>query len=226
MLRRIWEISQRLGDPLVVGAAVTLIGLSCLGPASIDGSGQADVAAVEAVQESPPPVARDAAYYRRQWALEAAEYYRMNPPLADDASRSPAVAVAVGVEPPVGPVQQASHIAGAESPAKAAAEFSSKPLRVEATAANARVGRWQVISCLAAGLLASLLFSICWPWRPAAAAGLQPEPALDDDQEIELRLPARWILRRPRTGECCRDLVISSSYALASIAALRVWMGG
>jgi hypothetical protein len=113
---------------------------------------------------------------------------------------------------------------------------SAQPAAATTPAVSQRQQRWQVLSCLAAGLLASLAFAAVWPAAeqtrkqstavagedrqgPAAQTVSWSDPAYAGDA-IAIRLPAAWVRVRPTVRQTLRRVILGASYLLAGLG---VW---
>jgi hypothetical protein len=80
-----------------------------------------------------------------------------------------------------------------------------------------------VATCLAAGLLASLLFVSIWPAAPAVAPSSLPNERqlelVGRGEAIPVQIPSTWIALRPTLRQSARRGVLTSSYLFAAIGA-------
>jgi hypothetical protein len=246
-------------EPLVVGTAVTLISMAYLLPAASRAlaphasAGHSGAAAALPGQRSALPA--DDQYYRDQWARETQQFYARQPPRQSRGAETLASSTLSDV-PGLrgGVVTAAAAVAAAQDPiaggsttqpAVAQAYHSdqhprgtvAQVLKTDATTGAApiprRVRQWRVLSCVAAGTLASLLFAALWPVttdraqhssRPAEQSATDPFIAAAHRRQtpsageaIEIRLPAAWVRVRPTMSQTLRRGVLGSSYMLAAI---------
>jgi hypothetical protein len=248
-------------EPLVVGAAVTLISMAYLLPAASRAPDQRASAGssgkAAAVQGHQPALPADDQYYRDQWARETQQFYAQQRPRqspgaetiasseSNDAPPSlsrvvPAAAAAAAQGPvaqePVAPpvVAQAYH--ADHAPRRTVAQGSKtavKGAKLDAPPITKRVRQWRVLSCVAAGALASLLFAALWPVAAARSqrsscsaeqsaadaigATAPRRQKLASEEAIEIRLPAAWVRVRPTMSQTLRRGVLGSSYMMAAI---------
>lgn len=246
----------RWHEPLVVGSAVVLFGLVYLMPQNRQVAPIAvPVAGVAAVgeQASLDKRTRDSAYYREQWARETARFYAANPPRSEDSkgresmgNHSPVHVArldgnAENDNPVASGIVPASHSESAQ-PDAAKSVLPSVPSAAGESALDPRVGRrWHVLTCLAAGLLASLAYVAMWPTVTVAVGspiGGQPEDSVvgptvtttaasADERHpadsIQIHLPSQWVQLRPTIGQTVRRGVLGGSYLVALIGAWGVF---
>jgi hypothetical protein len=191
---------------------------------------------------------RDSAYYREQWARETARFYAANPPRSEATENRSPVQVArldggaaENDKPAASGIAPASHLESAH-PDVATRVLPSVPSVSGESAQDPNVGRrWHVLTCLAAGLLASLAYVAMWPTvalpvgRPI---GTQPEESVvghavaataasADERHpadsIQIHLPNQWVQLRPTIGQTVRRGVLGGSYLLALIGAWGVF---
>lgn len=248
----------RWHEPLVVGAAVVLFGLVYLMPQDCQvGILTAPLAGHTAGAE-PAALdqrARDPAYYREQWARETARFYAANPPRSEDSegresagNRSPVQVArldggAENDQPAASGIAPASHLESAQPVATARALPSGLSEGGESVPDPSVGRRWHVLTCLAAGLLASLAYVAMWPTVTAPAKhpmGAQSEDSVGHAfasaaasaegrhpaDSIQIHLPSQWVRLRPTIGQTVRRGVLGASYLLASIGAWGVFTWG
>lgn len=247
MFRQASTWLQNWHEPAIVGAAVALFGLAYLLPlapiatettqASASPSDAQPTEFAMGLYEIP----QDEQFYRDKWVAEANAFYRANPPKSSESQSVPSMVIAASmrtaaessasnsqIDPPIQnestnpTVAQVSHVnSNSLQPALTPQTTETQSPTVLALPAHAK--RWRVITCLAAGLLASLMFVSIWPARPSND---QPLPLVDRPMEIvglgeaiPVRIPSRWIGVRPTLRQTVKRSVLTGSYLIAAIGA-------
>lgn len=253
---------ERWHEPLVVGAAVALACLAYLQPPTLAGRITERPAGVTTMPPRlvsaplPQDGTRDQAYFRQLWQHETANHYALNPPR--DRSAPPSNSVASRVV--TAAAEMANEATDDESavmhPPDTVASAVATQLdrrvdradradrRTAATPVPLNTRRWNVLTCLAGGLLASIVFAMVWPAAPQSdldppaatlpdeREGLSARPqstglATAGDpsagrQDVAIRLPSAWVRVRPTTGETLRRAVLGGSYLVAMAGAWQV----
>lgn len=257
LIRLAWDWLGRWHEPLVVGAAVTLGGLTyCLPPQSSSGATAAKQSpAIAASHQRGELVAvaaltggtarslpKDAQYYRDLWARDAQAFYSRQRPVQTQGQEATLVRPVAAVAPAGGDHPAAVAQAGHRDLAPAVKQETAAGLSQRSTPLTASdtqgVRRMRVASCLAAGMLASLVFAALWPAvgsrrvlaagkRPAADDSASPSRLVDEgaaesskaatDDVIALTIPSAWIQVRPTAGQMLRRVVLASSYLGAAL---------
>jgi len=261
LFRLAWTWLNRYHEPTLVGAAVTLFGLAFGLPAVSDPIPAARSASAVALSPTASSrlssssgggipgeidVPRDDAYYRQKWARDAAAFYDANPPRDFDAvvQSGPVITASLkqsnALSSDPSDVAQASHSDSRNlldgpvfAPSQAAAGIVTASGAVATLSPESR--NWRVATFVAAGLLASILFTAVWPARvpqgPALPTFAMPEFALpgDDHQQtppgdaVAITLPSAWVGVRPTVRETLRRGVLGASYAMAGSATWGIW---
>ncbi len=195
MIRLAWHWLERWHEPLVVGAAVTLMALAHLAPVTTEGehAGWPRNGSLDGRSAAPAErVRRDDQFYRDQWAREAKRFYTLHPPrqLADAQTNGkilPATAVTFadarqGFTDARQGKPAIAHAYHADTGSRKAMAPSASMLTqaspgAKTSAVPARLKRWRVASCLATGMLASLAFAAIWPAVSPAARLRNAAPA-------------------------------------------------
>jgi hypothetical protein len=264
LFRLAWTWLNRYHEPTLVGAAVTLFGLAFGLPAVSDPIPAARSASAAALSPTASSrlssasgggipgeidVPRDDDYYRQKWARDAAAFYDANPPRDFDAvaqsgpvmTASLKQSKALSSDP--SDVAQASHSdsrnlvdadAAVFAPSQAAAGIVAASGVVATLSPQSR--NWRVATFVAAGLLASILFTAVWPARTPPGLALPtlalPEFAMagdDHDRQsppgdaVAITLPSAWVGVRPTVRETLRRGVLGASYAMAGSATWGIW---
>lgn len=144
--------------------------------------------------------------------------------------RAPSDAQAENATGPEAVVNQASHaelvnrsVTQTAEPASPMPTQDIRPISTTGMVLPARTQRWRVLTCLAAGLLASLLFASVWPAEPNRQGALSTKERqleiFGHSEAIPLRLPSAWIALRPTLGQMTRRGILIGSYLLAAIGA-------
>ena len=246
MFRQAWTWSQNWYEPAIVGAAVALFGLAYLLPLAND-----QTESLVPSSEAPPTayslglydIPQGEQFYREKWIAEANAFYAANPPKNTNSANAPArqdsasMVIPASARMPVQPdaiaLQDEPEIA--QSASIVTSQGESPPLGIErATQANpiraqavmalpAHAQRWRVVTCLAAGLLASLLFVSIWPANafnePASPSMNHQADLVGRGEVIPVRIPSAWIGLRPTLRQTVRRGVLSGSYLIAAIGA-------
>jgi len=202
----------------MVGAATTLVMLALLAHARsgfvITDSDSETALAIDSPEVSPfTNVPRDPEFYREKWRQIANDFYKANPVASDQ----PAAAVITAslsdqndLQSDLGPkISTVAHTTPApivepviETTAPAA------PRRV------ALIGPPAVFAAIAAGLLATLLYSTLWP----TISG-NPSQELACSDLLRIELPSRWVRIRPTPFQRLRPIVLAGSYVVGIAAA-------
>lgn len=233
MFRQAWTWLHNWHEPAIVGAAVALFGLAYLLPLAT-GPNRAIHPHTASTESGPTAFAlglydipQDDQHYRDQWIAEADAFYRDNPPRNSEPQSTASQVITASARTPV-----QTHEKVAQSPPVGhqpveQAEQASQPPRQNqgqvVMALPPRALRWRVATCLAAGLLASLLFVSIWP-----ATRSNAQPSLPNDGQLDLvgrgeaipvRIPTAWIGVRPTLRQTARRSVLSGSYLVAALGA-------
>jgi hypothetical protein len=270
LIRRAWHWLERRHEPLVVGAAVALMGLSYLLPVTAPSEQAATSARANGSQRVAslpprlsPPLPADDQFFRDRWTHDAKAFYARqayrqpsdaaaetkNASLARsvadgkfcDAGTAAPVTTVVGysddsqTRSPVAHAYQAvpQTDTGSTSQIAVAAADSADRDAAAAMIIPARLKRWRVATCLAAGLLASILFASVWPVASGNAGSAESSiadatsmhtiglaPAGGDSargEAIPIRLPAAWVGIRPTMSQMLRRGVLCVSYLIAGL---------
>lgn len=245
LFRQAWTWLQNRHEPAIVGTAVALFGLAYLLPLA-NAPIETTQSSVSANDAQPTEFAlglydvpQDEQFYRDKWIAEANAFYTANPPKTSESQSVPSMVIAASMRAPAAPlasnstgeppiqdanvkpsVAQASHL-NPLPPHQAQKKIQAPTQTTMALPANAQ--RWRVITCLASGLLASLMFVSIWPARPSTA---QPSPLIERPMEIvgrgeaiPVRIPSRWIGVRPTLRQTAKRSVLAGSYLIAAIGA-------
>lgn len=216
-------------EPAVVGAAVALFGLAYLLPVATVQPGHAGPPGQSPVEPTAFAqglynVPTDPQFYREKWIAEAAAFYAAHPPQDDIASMAAPRVIQASARTSVEPRDADLAITDppiadspiADSPEPGLASTAVLPL-------DARARQWRVITCLASGLLASLLFVSIWPLHRRDAtvdsSASLPAPA-GAGEAIPVSLPSAWIGLRPTWNQTAKRGVMGASYLIAAIS---VW---
>jgi hypothetical protein len=239
LFRQVGTWLQAWHEPTIVGAAVALFGLAYLFPIAPhpNDATQTDVSSFDAqptaFAQGLYDIPQDDQFYRDKWIAEANAFYSANPPKNVDAQAAPSLVITASARTPVEPSHAVSsnlqpldapspEIAVAEPNVVQATQSSpTGPQTVMALPAHAQ--RWRVLTCLAAGLLASLLFVSVWP----ANRSSDQRPIINDPtlelvgrvDAIPVRIPSAWIGLRPTWRQTARRGVMSASYLIAALGA-------
>lgn len=252
LIRQAWRWFGQWHQPLVVGAAVTLVGLAYVLPIGSEAARPDQPPNRSPQHHSPHATAEqsalrlptDAQFYRDQWARDAQRFYALHPPRQNAGSQaSSKIVPAAAASDPRHPADSAvSHAYRAATTTGRQAAAGSEPKLAqpsaranEVSAVSSRQKRWRVVTCLAAGMLASLAFATVWPavaapgcpWtatseeiRPPHSAAVSPlvaDPSRGEAIAIALRLPAAWVRVRPTLSQTLRRGVFGGSCLLAAL---------
>jgi len=228
---------QKWHEPTIVGTAVALFGLAYLLPlatrieAPVVSSGLSQSHQPTAYALGLYDVPRDDQFYRDKWIAEAAAFYAANPPKESEPQSAPSPVITASmrtaVESTTGDqgrdqpkVAQVSYI---DQPPNGQAKETSQTAGQTAMALPAKAQRWRVLTCLAAGLLASLLFASVWPANEtrhqATVSNDRPLEVVGRGEAIPIQIPAAWIGLRPTLRQTARRSVLSGSYLVAALGA-------
>jgi len=238
---------QKWHEPTIVGTAVALFGLAYLFPLA---TGTEDPSASGGTSLSHQPTAyalglydvpRDDQFYRDKWVAEAAAFYALNPPKESEpqSARSQVVTASMQTAVESATVESATgdsatgdsaqnqanvaQVAHIDHPVSGQAKETRRTTGQTVMALPAKAQRWRVLTCLAAGLLASLLFASVWPanetsQQPTVPNG-RPMEAVGPGEAIPIQIPAAWIGLRPTLRQTARRSVLSGSYLVAALGA-------
>lgn len=231
---------QKWHEPTIVGTAVALFGLAYLIPFATSIEGPV-VSSGSSLSHQPTAYAlglydvpRDDQFYRDKWVAEAAAFYAANPPKESEPQSAPSQVIPASmrttVESTVGDpardqpnVTQVSHIGQQPS---GHTKKTSEAAGQTVMALPATAQRWRVLTCLAAGLLASLLFASVWPANESSqqttAANDRQMEVVGRGEAIPIQIPAAWIGLRPSLRQAARRSVLSGSYLVAVLGAWHV----
>ena len=245
MFRQASTWLQNWHEPAIVGAAVALFGLAYLLPLAPIAT-ETTQASVSLTDAQPTEFAlglyeipQDEQFYRDKWIAEANAFYRANPPKSSESQPVPSMVIAASMRTTAEPsasnsqidspirnesttptVAQVSHINSVQ-PTQTPQTIENPTPTVLALPAHAK--RWRVITCLAAGLLASVMFVSIWPARLPNEQSLpsidRPMEIVGRGEAIPVRIPSRWIAVRPTLRQTVKRSVLAGSYLFAAIGA-------
>lgn len=250
MFRQAWTWLQNWHEPAIVGAAVALFGLAYLAPVATPPN-DATQARVSLLDAQPTAFAQglyeipqDDQFYRDKWIAEATCFYAANPPRNSEPQSAASLVIAASARTPVKPypiqpdegesLSESSRETAIAEPAVIQATHAD-PLPIKQATQTSPIGpqavmalpahaqRWRVMTCLAAGLLASLLFVSVWPLshsndrRPIISN--HPLELVGRGEAIPMRIPSAWIGLRPTLHQTTRRGVMSASYLIAALGA-------
>jgi len=228
---------QKWHEPTIVGAAVALFCLAYLFPFAIS-MDHASIASGSSLSHQPTAYAlglydvpRDDQFYRDKWIAEATAFYAANPPKDTENPSAPSLVITASMRTAVestaekqagneSTVAQVSHV---DQQSAGQAKQPNATARQTVLALPAKAQRWRVLTCLAAGLLASLLFASVWPANESGEqSAVQNDPQMEvigRGEAIPIRIPAAWIGLRPTLRQTARRGVLSGSYLVAALGA-------
>jgi len=209
--KSVWRLLQRNQDRVMVGAATTLVMLALLAHARsgfiITDSGSETSLAIDSPVLSPlANIPRDPEFYREKWRQIANDFYKANPVASDE----PAAAVITAslsdqndLQSDLGPkISTVAHTMPAPVIETAVVPTTpATPRRV------GLIGPPAVFAALAAGLLATLLYSTLWPTIPSS-----PNHGLACSDLLRIELPSHWVRIRPTPFQRVRPIVVAASY--------------
>lgn len=237
LFRRASTWLQQWHEPTIVGAAVLLFGLAYLLPLAT-GIEDASVSGGPSPSHQPTAYAlglydvpRDDQFYRDKWIAEVAAFYALNPPKESEPQSARSLVITASmrtaVESSTGNQAQnrakVAQLAPIDQRVSGQAKETSRTAGQTGMAVPAKAQRWRVLTCLAAGLLASLLFASVWPANETrqqpTAPNDRPLEVVGRGEAIPIQIPAAWIGLRPTLGQTARGSVLSGSYLVAALGA-------